>query len=121
MSCEHASETTLLWLYGEADDAHALHVAGCPDCQEVLREHEAVASALGPALAATASAPPASSRSRVWVGVLVALAAGLLVWLAVPEPPEPVVVAAPSADPLDVALDDLDLELDRLSSELEML
>ena len=46
MSCPHAQTTTILWIYGEADEAHATHVAGCAICQRVLQEHEQVHLAL---------------------------------------------------------------------------
>ena len=126
MGCEHAETTTLLWLYGEAADAHAVHVAGCAACQEVVRTHEEVVSALGPALSATAAAdgPRRLGRRGVGAATLLALAAALLLWVGVPPAAPPAserVVPAPSADPFDAALDDLDLELDRLSLELEML
>jgi hypothetical protein len=131
MSCQHTQTTTLLWLYGEGPQDHAAHVAGCASCQAVVRDHEQVASALGPALASVSAPPRSSGRRRPpWaagavVAGLVALAAGLLLWARPPEatPPAPVrvVVTSPSSDPLDMALDDLDLELERLSLDLETL
>lgn len=141
MQCEHAQSTTLLWLYGEADDAHALHVAGCDACAAVAAEHASVTSALGPALAAISagalSEPPIPAPRRrpriqrivAWAAVL---AAGALWTLSAappadspPEPDDAVAFAPPprlnASDPFDAALDDLDREIERLSLELEQL
>ena len=42
MSCPEATTTTIAWLYGEADDEHALHVASCPECAAVVEAHGAL-------------------------------------------------------------------------------
>lgn len=145
MRCEHAQTTTLLWLYGEASDAHAAHVAGCAECSAVLAEHEALASALGPALAAISAQPdvvPAPTRPRrrrrtlATALAVAAAAAGVGAFVGVGQPVgpldspggqpvaavEPGWVPAPGEpDPFDAALDDLDRELEWLSQDLERL
>lgn len=140
MACEHAHSTTLLWLYGEADDAHLGHIQGCAECQTVVGEHADVASALGPTLSAVRAAPRGRPRWAAAAGAL-ALAAAAVLTVAVLPPPssgesgaqvaesERVEIGAAivAIDPLgpvdsfDSQLDALDLELDSLSDDLEML
>lgn len=94
MSCPHEQTTTLLWIYGEADDAHASHVAQCAICQQVLREHEHVHLALAeqdrvvsnnPVSVAPVIPPPANTgRFGFFLGVVglcAAAAAVLLTWV----------------------------------------
>ncbi|HHO49741.1 MAG TPA: hypothetical protein ENK18_02450 [Deltaproteobacteria bacterium] len=148
MRCEHAQTTTLLWVYGEAEEAHAGHVAACADCRAVLSEHEAVASALGPALAAISAQPddpsgalagPARRRAvgLRWAlglaGAAAAAAAAIAVLtgggppgagvesFAAVEPGRGLGLGLGPPDPFDLALDDLDRELERLSRDLERL
>ena len=93
MSCPHAQTTTILWIYGEADDAHAAHVAGCEICQQVLKEHEQVHLALSLETSTLESnpvsqppeIPEAANTSRFGLflsvaGVCAAAAAVLLTW-----------------------------------------
>lgn len=123
MSCPHAATTTVAFLYGEAPDAHALHVASCAECEGVVTEHEQVATALAPTLGAIRSTGVAPSPRRfgavgvVAGGVLLAMAATVLLMLRIEPPP----VEAPAAgvpDGFDVAIDELDLELTSLELEL---
>jgi hypothetical protein len=125
--CPHATTTTVAFLYGEGGDAHAAHVAACPDCAAVVEEHAAVAVALAPKLAALRVAP---ARRRSWVpAAAVALAAsallvaGVAAWRSWPAPaPAPVLAELPSVpvdDGVDRKLDDLDQDVTSL--ELEML
>lgn len=143
MTCEHET-TTLLWLYGEADDGHEAHIASCASCRALVAEHADVASALGPSLGALADGgppraqPAPARRDRAWLGAgIVALAAAVLAWVAVTDPSGPpevaetvdpevsaAIVASGSpnvGDPFDLEMDDLDRELDELSFELELL
>jgi hypothetical protein len=123
--CPHAETTTVSFLYGEAPLAHAEHVAGCADCEEVVRAHTLVASALGPALGALSprgQVPAVRPVRSPWPwaigGVALAAAAAAALVLAQPAPP---VVGPPEAslDPgPDLALDDLDFELASLEREL---
>ena len=132
MSCPHAETTTLAWLYGEGDDAHALHVAGCPACQAVAELHEGVQAQVAPVLPRGSEAPVAPARrGRWWVAAAVALAAGVLLALvpggAVSEPapvPTPVAEAVPSSmwsGDLELELADLDASLDVLAADLSSL
>lgn len=90
-TCEHAETTTLLWLYGEADEAHATHVAGCGACTEVARQHADLMSEVGPIADRLVAAPsaegqvdplPAPANRGWWIGVVVGLAAAAAVLLA---------------------------------------
>jgi hypothetical protein len=106
MSCPH-HETTLLWLYGEADPAHAAHVAACPDCADVAAMHADVAvivQAVAPALI------PRRTRPR-WPAVAAAAAAAAVAagWLL--ASPAPVVFE----DDLDVRLDLIQARVDELA------
>ncbi|MEO0601256.1 MAG: hypothetical protein AAF211_07460 [Myxococcota bacterium] len=137
MSCPHATTTTLLWLYGEADDAHADHVAGCAECQAVAADHADVMSAMADVshldLAPEAELAPLRPANRgVWVGfgmgVALAAAVALIVLRAGPSTPEvasdelPVdlsVFAALEDDPLDEQFDVLSQELGDLAANVE--
>ncbi|MEQ1508035.1 MAG: hypothetical protein ABMB14_37750 [Myxococcota bacterium] len=132
MSCSHATTTTVAWLYGEAPDAHALHVAGCPDCAAVADDHAGVVGALGPALGALRDAAEAPAREPVprrsrWAiagfGLAVAAAAALAVSTrAIPPTVPSGATAAPTIaaiDTFDAALDDLDLDVATLEQELQ--
>lgn len=134
MACEHTQTTTLLWLYGEADDTHLEHIQGCAECQGVVADHADVAAALGPALPAVATVPRRSWRRGAWVaGAVLLVAAAWLLVVRAPAPGDPVVASDGDAvlmaadgplapyDPFDSELDALDRELDRLSDDLEML
>ena len=121
MSCPHASTTTVAFLYGEAPDAHALHVASCAECAAVLDDHEAVAVVLGPTLSAVRPRTRAARRfplAAVGAGVLLAMAATALLAVRSWTPSAPDPVAPPPDDGFDVAIDALDLELAELELEL---
>jgi len=45
MSCDELN-ATLAWLYGEGDEAQAVHIASCEACLAVVAEHEQVLSAV---------------------------------------------------------------------------
>ena len=62
MSCELVP-TTLAWAFHEADDGHALHIAGCAVCQEALEQLE---------VAASVALPPPVVRSRRWANIAMA-------------------------------------------------
>ena len=98
MKCPHAETTTLLWLYGEGDESHALHVSACAECQAVLEMHEMVQGALRETSTAPTSQPivdapvvpsPANNpKYGMWFGVsglVIAAAAVLLAWLGTPD------------------------------------
>ncbi|MBW1877041.1 MAG: hypothetical protein JRI25_00870 [Deltaproteobacteria bacterium] len=147
MSCEHAKSTTLLWLYGEGDEAHLHHVAACAECQAVVAEHEAVAGLVGPIAAdlAVSEAMPADPipANRVpwrWMAVAAAVAASILVMGHLAPAPGGLdrtgdtavaVLEAPLASPmavdglftaaLDADLDALDADLDWMAADLETL
>ena len=83
MSCEYAETTTLLWLYGEADEAHAEHVAGCAECTAVAEMHADTGSMVAPILPvlrrphgeAVASSVPQPANSARWLLPFIAGAA----------------------------------------------
>ena len=94
MSCPHEQTTTILWIYGEADDAHASHVASCTVCQKVLQEHEQVHSLVsGEDIARPSTSiseapviPEPANTGRFGfifgvVGMCAAVAAVLLTWV----------------------------------------
>lgn len=120
--CPHADTTTLLWLYGEADDRHGEHVAGCPSCGAVAREHTEVLSAVGPVLPALRRpmaghpARPALVLPTVLVGV--AAAAALAVWTPIAGPADPPGTGAAADAPAHVVADPLDQRLDALEAEV---
>jgi hypothetical protein len=60
MSCDELN-ATLAWLYGEGDEAQAMHIASCPACMAVVADHEQVLSAV------TRSRPVSDSSSRASV------------------------------------------------------
>ena len=121
MSCELVP-TTLAWAFQEADDGHALHIAGCAVCQEALEQLE---------VAASVALPRPVVRSRRWANVgwtasAVALAAAVVAFVALQRSPvvEPApleVVAAPFETALDRELDALDADLDAFSTDLQTL
>lgn len=136
MSCPHATTTTMLWLYGEGEESHAEHVAGCEACQEVAREHADVMSAMSGVSHLDLQVTQASSRpaNRVWPigigGAAVLAAAAALATITAPDPApevvaevgEPVdlsVFAALDDDPLDDRFDALTLELGDLAANVE--
>lgn len=145
MNCPHAETTTLLWLYGEADEAHALHVASCAECSRVAALHADVQSAVAPAAPALRRASsesaevvslPPQPRRAPWAWGAVLLAASVLLFLGTAEPPSgepapgetpmPDAVAQldlPLSDPdqLDLRLDDVDRQILDLSLDLETL
>ena len=142
MSCEHAESTTLLWLDGEAPEAHDLHVAACAECQEVIDGLERVQHALVPIAAALGVADVAATvqvntgfHFARW-GAALAVAASVL--LAVRFMPLQAEVDVPadtdlaSVQPLlpisnslygdlDAGLEDLDVALDSLAWDLNTL
>lgn len=118
MSCPHESDT-LLWLYGEGDESHAMHVSTCEHCTALADEHLDVLGAVAPVAQAlpTAESLP-SPANRSWWPVAVVAAAALLVSLSVQRPPAP---AEPQQPPPMMALhDDLDLRLDALEAEFDV-
>lgn len=98
MKCSQAENETVLWLYGEGEESHAVHVSTCEECQEVLKTHEAVQSCLndsftGTHLMATHDAPkiPVAANNN-WFGLLFgfggtafAVAAIAMVWIGSPS------------------------------------
>ncbi|MEM6930376.1 MAG: hypothetical protein AAF602_25790 [Myxococcota bacterium] len=133
MSCPHATTTTLLWLYGEGDDAHADHVASCAECQAVAADHADVMSAMsGVSHLDLESASPRPANRGLWVGfgmgAALAAAIALVVLHSGPATPEvasdelPVdlsVFAALEDDPLDEQFDVLSQELGDLAANVE--
>ena len=143
MSCPH-KEATLLWLYGEGDEAHAEHVASCAECTLIAAEHADMVAMVRPIahrLEATdrlAVPEPANQsfsrmgRAMTWLGsggVLALVAAALLVMFLPSSPSIPsdatdtevAVIDTDvlfSLDELDVAFDDLDDALDELEDDL---
>lgn len=77
MSCPHAETTTILWIYGEAGDAHEAHVASCDTCQQVLAMHEDVTFHLSAASSVATSVvnPPVIPKpaNSTWMGMFVAV------------------------------------------------
>jgi len=136
MSCEHATTTTLLWLYGEAAESHAEHVAYCEVCQAVAADHADVMSAMAevshldlrPSARADETpreATTAGPANRAGYWPLVAgLAVAAALALAVRAPAPPVEVATSEVTPVDVGIfaaledDPLDERFDALSYEL---
>lgn len=115
--CPHSTSTTLLWLYGEADEAHAAHVASCLACAVVAQEHEGVLGALGPTVAALRVPPP--PRRRPWWGIAAATAliAAVVVALTL-RPADPAPAEDPTAPIGLLAPDELDLRIDAVQGEL---
>ena len=77
MTCPHAETTTIAWLYGDAHDSHALHVASCRDCSDVLDVHERVGrttSRVAPLILRPA-APHRTDRRFAAAAVALAIAA----------------------------------------------
>ena len=141
MTCPHAEHTTLLWLYGEHDEAHIDHVVTCAECSRIAETHTDVLCAIAetaPALrqrdeTATRVRKPRRMARPALAGLTLA-AAWLLVFRSTPSPvsdvpplAEPTVVAqhVPEPpfplDPLDQRLDTLQDELLSLSLDLEVL
>lgn len=128
MSCEHAETTTLLWLYGEGDEAHATHVVACPECRAVVADHETVWSALDRARVPVPEVPEPANRPWVrWalVGAMVAAAVAVAL-LTTPRPhPAPVPAVATLAAPAPATADnhkpDLDHDLDQLDGDMDAL
>jgi hypothetical protein len=141
MSCPHATTTTIAWLYGEADEGHALHVAGCPECAAVAEAHEVVLAQVMPVMpralpaSVVGAAPRRRRSSRVWLMGVLAVAAAVLLVVGVVAPPsstpapetvtDPGPVAALDMEPaslwsseLEADLLDLDASLDALADEL---
>lgn len=121
MSCPHATTTTLLWLYGEADEAHADHVAGCPECRAVAADQADVASAMvGITHLDLRDVTPRPQRRWIsGVGVAVALAAAAALFLRPVEVVESDIELAALAALDDEALDDpLDEQFEALALEL---
>ena len=151
MSCEHASTTVLLHLFGESPDWYPAHLAHCEDCQEALAEHAVTVGVVEsvfrkdevslPIDEETPLAPesptPAPAavivplpRSRWIRWVAAAAAAVALAWgvtLLSDEDEEAVPLAAADAeadaweDPIELELDLLTQEFDSLARELEEL
>lgn len=132
MSCPHATTTTLQWLYGEGDEAHAEHVASCAECQVVVAEHADVMSALEGVshldLEPSADAPVRPANRPMWRAVAMAVAAGLLAAAVLfvvpmrPSSPDPVDLTmfdAPLDDPLEERFDALAWELGDLEADVE--
>ena len=128
MSCDELN-ATLAWLYGEGEDAHAVHIASCEVCMEVVAEHEQVLSAVTrsrPVYASpdTARTPRKAANVGTWVVAIAAvcMAAVLLgneASTASSAPAEDVRVAL-DVDPgsWDVALD---ADLEELAWDIQVL
>lgn len=128
MSCPHAETTTVLWCYGEADEAHAAHVGACADCQAVVADHETVQAVVLPIAPALATAPPRRRLPAVvFAGLALAAAVLIGIGLGGPDRPpqaEPVAAVAPASlvdDAVDLQLDALALELDALTADPSLL
>lgn len=118
MTCPHSRTTTVVWLYGEGDEAHASHVARCAECAAIADSHLDVLGAVSPVLPALRGAPPSAAlaeRRRYGVALaalglalVAATAAFVLRPLAAPLAREPVATMALLApDDLDARLDDI--------------
>lgn len=135
MSCPHSETRTLLWLYGEGDDAHAAHIASCEACQEVVALHEGVVSATAPIAPALRRTPPKRWTRPAVYGSLLLAAAALFVTVvgaqvgqstlptetAVAQTGASPTVALSFDDVLDEDLDEIDAALDELSNDLHTL
>lgn len=134
MSCPHATTTTLLWLYGEADESHAEHVAGCAVCRAVVAEHADVMSAMAEVShldlrpSNEASTLPRPAHRPMWhlaLGAVVGGAMAAAVALTVrPAPTEQPPVERPTIvlggdDGLDDRFDALAWELGDLQADVE--
>lgn len=122
MSCPHATTTTLAWLYGEGDEAHAAHVASCPECEAVVATHADVLVTVG-ARPVPAPAPVAWRRWALAAAVLLAVGAGgWAVGMRAPSSPPDAAPTRPDND-ATAALgpDDLDQRLDRLQADVALL
>lgn len=129
MSCEHAETTTLLWLYGEAPEAHAEHVASCAECTEVSALHVDVMSVAEVRQELPERASGVGGRWMAVVSVAAVAAALLVAFLPGPTQPLDTVAVAPApaldwTEPLSefgAELDSLDAELDDLSLDIASL
>ena len=128
--CPHAQTTTVAWLYGEAPEEHALHVADCPVCTKTLESHELVLGALAPLAVQHPVSAPVSRRMTPWWVALAAAGVGWMMWGAGSEGLEAedaewtrvaVAPSAMSAADIDDELDALSLALDDLSEDFSTL
>ncbi len=121
MTCPHAETTTIAWMYGDAHDSHALHVASCVDCTAVLDLHERVGRTTA-RVAPLLRRPVEVRRPRgLVVAGVVALAAAVLLAVAFGTSPAPTPPATASlASPTDPFADPLDAELDDLAAQIEL-
>lgn len=141
MSCEHATTTTLLWLYGEADESHTDHVATCAECQAVAADQADVMTALSgvshlelgesPVTPEAGAAPANRSFLGAVVTGLALAAAALAIFVGAPAPAPSVAVVEPASpielaalavldeDPLDERFDDVTSELGDLLANVE--
>lgn len=128
--CPHA-ETTLAWLYGEGDDDHAEHVAGCDACNDLIALHAEVAVAVAPIAPALAQETverrrPTGRRAALALAASALLALG---WWAGSPPADAPARVGGTEEPAHTATDraaaealaqaaTLDLELDALQHDL---
>jgi hypothetical protein len=119
--CPHAHTTTVAWLYGEAPDEHAMHVAACPACTQTLQSHELVLGALAPVAVQHPVSRPVSRRVAPWLVALAAAGVGWMMWgagsqgLQAEDAAWPRVADAPSA----ISTTDIDQEIDALSLAID--
>ncbi|MEN0066610.1 MAG: hypothetical protein AAGA48_31040 [Myxococcota bacterium] len=128
MSCPHATTTTLLWLYGEADASHDAHVASCAECQAVAADHADVMSAMAEVSHLDlCEDPPAAPRpvNRGWsvravslTAVALAAAAGVLLMNRGPAPEPGADLATQELSALALGDDLLDERFDDLVGEV---
>lgn len=143
MSCEHATTTVLLHLYGEAPPWYAGHLARCAECQEALAEHAVTVGLVqgvfqdDQVLTLEQEATPTGTVElptrprRVRPAILWVAAAAAMVFIAfgvtmIPdlanEPvttETPMVEVVPWEDPIAEELDLLASEFDDLARDLE--
>ncbi len=119
--CPHAQTTTVAWLYGEAPDEHATHVAACPACAQTLESHELVLGALAPLAVQHSVSPSVSRRVAPWMVALAAAGVGWMMWgagsqaLQAEDAAWTRVADAPSA----ISTTDIDQEIDALSLAID--
>lgn len=122
MTCEHSETTTLLWLYGEAPEEHASHVAVCAACTAVSALHADVVGGLPVVPRVAPAAPEPANQLRWFVSGTLAVAAAALVVFGLSRPPtlgDTAVAIAPIAyAEWQAPLSDLSDELDLLDAEL---
>jgi len=143
MSCREAETKTLLWVYGEGPENHDHHVAGCPDCQQVVAEHESVAGDIAPILPVIRrpddeEVPEPANHNGGWVrwAAVGAIAAAVVFFFQMNAPVTPEIAAEqpevaeaivagvilpPIYADIDQDIDELDLLVDSLAADASIL